>query len=366
MGYSHVRAITIDHTLVSNTDQVNYPLAFWGTLSYLATVANGGKVTNSSGFDIILASDNRGMNILDFERVIYKPTTGEVEIWVRIPLLSHTVDTVIYLLYGNPSVTTDPSNKTAVWDSHFEAVWHFGDGVTLDLTDSTGNGHTATNVGGCTAAGFGVTGAPIDGCVKMSGSAQYLDLGNPFNYVPGAGLSVELVLGTGASGGGSLLGNVPVTSSALFGQPPIVGPVNGYLVTFQSGVNDDFAVYKGAAETDCTLPPGTNSYALHGYDGVNVKFETGSFSGLGTHAVNNLPKANAIGLSTDNLRLGAFVTQGGFAYFNGAAAEMRISNIMRSSDYFLTQLHNFNRVAFTFYTIGPDINPRPPFVYVIT
>jgi len=39
-----------------------------------------------------------------------------VNFWVGIPTLSHTVDTVIYLFYGNPAVTVSQENKAGVWE----------------------------------------------------------------------------------------------------------------------------------------------------------------------------------------------------------------------------------------------------------
>ena len=51
--YIYRRAITIDHRKVANTDQSSFPVLVTGTYSYLATVANGGKVQNTSGYDVI-------------------------------------------------------------------------------------------------------------------------------------------------------------------------------------------------------------------------------------------------------------------------------------------------------------------------
>src|SRR5262250_668689 len=46
--YTYERAITIDLTKVPNTDQSSFPVLVSGTYSYLATVANGGKVRNAN------------------------------------------------------------------------------------------------------------------------------------------------------------------------------------------------------------------------------------------------------------------------------------------------------------------------------
>ena len=85
--FSYSRAIRIDHTKVSNTDQTNFPVLISGTYSFLATVANGGKVQSASGFDILFASDCFGTIKLDHEIESYNPAPGNSVAWVRIPRL---------------------------------------------------------------------------------------------------------------------------------------------------------------------------------------------------------------------------------------------------------------------------------------
>src|ERR1700675_753921 len=72
-GDSYGRAITIDHTKVPNTDQVNFPVLVSGTYSDLATATNGGSVTSANGYDIIFTSDANGTNKLAFEQQNYNP-----------------------------------------------------------------------------------------------------------------------------------------------------------------------------------------------------------------------------------------------------------------------------------------------------
>ena len=123
-GYAYRRTITTDHTKVPNTDQSNFPLLISGTYSYLATVSNGGNVQNANGYDVIFTSDAGCANRLDHEVETYSATTGGVNYWVRLPSLSHTNDTTIYMCYGNSAFTTDQSNKTGVWDNNFKALYH--------------------------------------------------------------------------------------------------------------------------------------------------------------------------------------------------------------------------------------------------
>ena len=55
-----MRAITISHTQVPNTDQTNFPVLISlpaNTYSDLKTMANGGSVTSANGYDILFTSD---------------------------------------------------------------------------------------------------------------------------------------------------------------------------------------------------------------------------------------------------------------------------------------------------------------------
>ena len=110
-----------------------------GTYSYLATMGNGGNVTNANGYDIIFTSDSSGNTPLAYEQESYNASTGAVNFWVKVPTISHTSDTIIYIFYGNSSVTTDQSNKTAVWDSNYKGVWHLNETSGTVNYDSTSN-----------------------------------------------------------------------------------------------------------------------------------------------------------------------------------------------------------------------------------
>lgn len=139
-GYCFRRTVTIDHTKVAGgVDLTDFPILVGGTHTYLRTEANGGKVKNTNGYDIIFATDNQGVNKLDHEVERYIASTGEILMWVRIPNLSVSADTIIYMFYGNQTITTSEENKTGVWDSNYVGVWHMNQtpspgGLLLDST----------------------------------------------------------------------------------------------------------------------------------------------------------------------------------------------------------------------------------------
>ncbi len=139
--YSYRRAITIDHTKVSTEDQSSFPVLISGTYSYLKTTANGGNTQSDYGYDIIFTSDIDGNTILDHEIESYSSSTGALTAWVRIPTLSYTADTTIYMFYGNNTISTSQERANSVWDGNFKFVSHMaGNG-----TDSVRNDSTSDN-----------------------------------------------------------------------------------------------------------------------------------------------------------------------------------------------------------------------------
>jgi hypothetical protein len=169
-GYSSQRTIVIDHTKLPNTDQFNFPFLFNTTDPDLATTITGGHVNSSSGNDIIFSTDPNGLTNLDYELEEYDPVHGQVIAWVRIPTLSHSVDTVLYVFYGNPNIVASQQNPTGVWDSNYTAVYHLANVGTGGIIDSTPNGNNTTATSVLPATG------QIDGAAGFNGASSYIQL----------------------------------------------------------------------------------------------------------------------------------------------------------------------------------------------
>ena len=131
-GYCFRQAIIIDHTQVPNTDQLNFPFLFHGTYTVLATQPYDGAVVSTSGYDIIFSTDQNGLVRLPHEIETYSSATGNVNMWVQIPVVSHSTNTVFYMFYGSSTITTSQENKTGVWDTNYKAVFHLANGSTLN------------------------------------------------------------------------------------------------------------------------------------------------------------------------------------------------------------------------------------------
>ncbi len=101
----------------------------------------------------------------------YDPATGELVAWVNVPSLSSTLDTSLYMYFGNREATNQ-QNAAAVWDSDYVLVQHLNE-TTGTHYDSTayGNDGTADNLASQDAAG------KIDGADEFQNQAGLIDVG---------------------------------------------------------------------------------------------------------------------------------------------------------------------------------------------
>ena len=137
-GYRYRKRVLLDSDQVSGSSSfTDFPLLVSVTDDDLRTEANGGGVSNNSGYDILVTS-LAGVP-LDQELQAYDPSTGTVIIWAKVGTLPATTDVEGYIYFGNDTVFTDQST-TDVWSSDFIGVWHLD-----DLSDATGNNSDLTN-----------------------------------------------------------------------------------------------------------------------------------------------------------------------------------------------------------------------------
>ncbi len=153
--YGLAEKITINASQVCGSgSHANFPVLIHVTDADLATAAN--KVQNANGYDILFTQVD-GTTLMDHEIQLYVAATGEYIAWVSIPTLSTSVNTCIYMYYGNcdPAIT-DPS-VTTTWNSDYQTVLHLqesGSGSTDEFLDATSNTVHGTG-GGLPGAGNG-------------------------------------------------------------------------------------------------------------------------------------------------------------------------------------------------------------------
>src|SRR4051812_43093567 len=81
-------------------------------------------------------TDAAGFNLIGHEIDEWN-TNGVSSIWVQVPLLAGTNDSV-WAYWGNPAGTNLPASSTngSVWSQDFELVWHLKE-TGLPFADST-------------------------------------------------------------------------------------------------------------------------------------------------------------------------------------------------------------------------------------
>jgi uncharacterized RmlC-like cupin family protein len=321
----------------------------------LATVANGGKLANASGFDFIFTSDNAGLHAIAYERAIQNVTTGAAELWVRIASLSSSADTKIYLFYHNPTVSTDQSSHANVWDGNYVAVHHLSTltGTYVTAPDSTGNGNNlASRLSAALPVG---TNGVVGGGANFSGTAAF-DCNTPT-----------------CSAAGGFPSAAPFTLEGWFnvnGQSTVGG---AYCIgantqgerweVWWSG--SDWAIegtnvvvsFPGVARTGwhrivTVLPSGQTTYI-----GAKVYVD-----GVSQTLVNNLnggTTVNIVNGGSDSYNVSGlcgtlFLTSS----FTGLEDEIRISKTERSQDWVTTDYNNESNPGM-FYAVGSEVSFIP-------
>ncbi len=338
--WGYRKGITIDHTKVgvgTTTPLLNFPMLFSVTDSDLKFTGSGGKVASSTGLDILFTSSD-GTTKLDYEMESYSSTTGQVIAWVRIPSLSPSVDTTIYVYFGNASAT-DQSNKTGVWDSSYKGVWHLPDGTTLTANDSTSNANNGTIVGATVATG------KIDGSANFDGVDDWIISSNTVNTGVST-VSTWVKLNAIPSGDSLITGFVQGNGSTVYDKD----------IKIDSGGLVRFYVYgSGTQNTTPTsaLTTGVWYYLVGTQDGTNSYiYRNGVQEGSAT-----------VGTSYTSYSSPNFLIGGrsyGLGHTNQVLDEVRFSNIARSADWIATEYNNQSSPN-TFYVYGSIVlSSRPP------
>ena len=327
-GYSYVRSIVIDDTKVPNTDQVNFPFLFSTVDPVFRTTSNGGHVTNSNGYDIIFTSDPAGLNVLPFEQESYNASTGAVIYWIDVPTVSHAANTAIYMWYGNSNIVTSQANAPGVWNSGYEAVYHFPNGTTLSASDSTANGDTGAITGVTAATG------KIDGGARF-GNPGYITLPNLPNYAAADFTITTWVNFSSLPAYNVIMGGKSQASGVLF----ISTQSNGQgLRMGRTAVVED-------ANADFTWSTNTWYYVgLTRRSGVFTFYVNGT--ALSTNNV--YPPDETYDYPNTSNDIGG---DGGSYPMYGSLDEFRILNTARSADWIASEYNNQSSPS-TFYSLG--------------
>jgi hypothetical protein len=111
--------LTIEHESVLGPENLfDFPFLVSFTDARLATIENDGTVAQADGGDIFFTTAS-GIP-LNHTLVNYNATTGALEAWVRLPEVSTSIDTVVFMYHGdsngNLSYSTENARPLETWN----------------------------------------------------------------------------------------------------------------------------------------------------------------------------------------------------------------------------------------------------------
>ena len=331
------KSITINHNKVSDS-QTNIPILVDITDQELSSKAK------TDGSDITF-TDVHG-NKLAHEIELYDNNTGRLIAWVKIPSLSSTEDTVIYMYYGNPNATNQ-QNPTEVWDTNYIMVQHLEETGTTRY-DSTINYNHGTAYGGITKTADG----KIDGADLFDGINDYINVTNSPSLNPSSAITIELWMKLTSTGD-----YINLVSKGMYNQLYLrAGPSEGQIYWYIRFADGSIAYVSGNVGWKwntwhyLTATADTQTATIKVYLDGDEKL-SGTF-----------PTGKTI-ISTTNPLLISNINQ---RWVKGVLDEIRISNISRQSAWIKTSYNN-QKDSTAFYTIaGEETIPEAPVIYAPT
>jgi hypothetical protein len=320
-NWQYRKKLTIDYTKVGAT------LSHFPVLVSLSSDSDLAAHARSDGYDILFTSSD-GTTKLDHEIESCTTATGALVAWVRIPSLSNSADTDIYMYYGNASAT-DQQNKTGVWSdggsNYYKGVWHLHNN---NFNDSTSNGNNGANGGSTDAAGMFAGGRSFDGndYIQVSGL-----LGQPANVTLSAWVKLTSADSDGAGNGGA---------EVISLGDHIALRLNGVLNSVSQGVLGFF--YEGAppwrfTETSVNVDTAWH-YVAYTFDDTGNTQKV-NIDGQERGSSIYTTSINYTGLGANTL-IGRNGDLWGAVDFNGVIDEVRVSSSVRTLSWIATEYNN--------------------------
>jgi len=338
--YSYKKQITVHSAKVSGSGaHSQYPL--------LINIATDGDlsthVTNPNGYDIIFKDS--GDTQLAHEIENFNSASGNLVVWVEIPSLSTSTDTVITMYYGESSVTSPTENPAGVWDSHYKGVWHLKEnpaGAAPQMLDSSAYGNHGTaqddswNQWSSSDRVAGKIGSGIY-FHDTGGSDKHINAGNDGSLDFTTGMTLEAW--------------VKHDSVQTINRPTIYKSDSYKMDSMRSyNITPDVYVYIQDNGWRARHPSQRLTTGWHHLVGT---YDAGDRT-LRIY-IDGVQKASTTlsGLTNYNIRPTTSVLKLAKKDFEGIMDEPRVSDIARSPDWIQTQYNNHHSPS-TFYTIGPE------------
>jgi len=320
------KKITIDHTKIDAT-LTDFPLTvFLSASNFDFTKAR------SDGYDIRFTSDDE-ITLLKYERDRHDDVNELAEYHVKVPSISSSVDTDIYIYYGYASAS-DGADPTNVWDTNFKGIWHLkevGNGTADEYKDSTAGVHHGTGDSGAYPAQVDAVigkGQNTTGNKRLT-VAHHSDL-NLNN------LTMECWINQNA--------NPTQAQQILAKHKSSFSACYNFWYSISAPFNFEFTVNIGGSRKICkstVLPTNGVWYHILGtYDGINLKIY------IDGELDNTVAQTGTVATSTNPLYF-AKVADGN-SNGNFKMDEVRVSNTVRLAEYAKASYNSGNNTLNTF------------------
>jgi hypothetical protein len=325
--WNYRKLITINSSQVEST-LFNFPV-----LINLASDSDLVAHAQADGDDIafVLDIDNTQLN---HEIETFNATTGEFNCWVNVTSLSSTVDTMIWMYYGNPSCSSQ-QNIIGTWDSSFGGVWHLGE-ISGTFNDSTTNNYDGTIVG--TPTGRAVAGL-VANCIHFSGTNNYINMGDVLDLASGS-FTIECCIKPDV-----------LSIKGLITKYLPANPWTGWGLDQNNGGIQFWSNNKGSWQSSTGTPISVDNWCYialtleeAGIDDPIDYFFNGTYDSTDNSKNPSDSNANLVFAAEEN---------GQNNFFDGFMDEVRISTIQRSNAWISTTYDTIHNTT-TFISIGVE------------
>ena len=317
--------IIIDHTKVTGT-LINFPVLI--------------KINSPN--PIFLCSEDNGENIyftgindnIEYPAEIeyFSKEENSLVAWVKVPILSSSVDTEFYMHYTN-SARKRTNNPKDAWDSNFVGVWHLGDSES-GVLDSTGNNDMTKT-----------SNAPVEVDGKINKAQQfdrtnrtYAECSTPDALAITDDLTMQAWIYPFETTGTNtqfIMARNTITTNIYYGIYRTNGTTNlGYVNVYIHG--------QAAGVIGISTP-----YPVNNWYHLVVTYSKPTLKAYLNGELVNTTSINPTGTGEGNfINIGARSNTadgtGSALGFNGNIDEVRISNIARNADWIATEYANQN------------------------
>ena len=295
------------------------------TIPSLKGTGSGGSVTSSSGYDITFSSTPcAAATLLNWEMPSYTASTGAMEAWVLVPSLA--ASGTIHMCMGNSSITTFQGGATgSAWSSNYVGRYHFPNGTTLSVADSSSSGNNGTNNGATATSG------QVDGGAAMvSASSQYISTGTTNLPTGSAARSVFAWV---------YLTSVPSIADVIYSAG--AASKDNAAILYVSNGGSAYLCFSGYSDDFCSgLTVSLNTWHYVGYtysagsnfDGVTVYMDNTSQTG-------SAAGHNVLNTSSGVSYIGKHVGSGAH-YWDGVIDDVALLNAALPKDWVTLQFTN--------------------------